>query len=154
MHSHHFNHYIQRAQELLKQGHGSQPAMRTRSSAFSDEDRNIMNAARSEVVLCDARTRLSNSLSADCVQLWMRPEFFPTPYSSIAATLTGHLVVPVGAEQPQLQMFLDVLRSADFPMRWALAEAMEAAYYCWLPAGASVEHAFAAYGITLTPSKS
>lgn len=154
MPSHQFTHFVQRASKLLEHGRGLNPTSAASSLDFSDEVWHTMSAARAEEVLSAARARLANLLSADCIRLWMQPEFFPTPYCSIAATLTGHLVVPVNTTHRQLQRFFDVLRVADFPMRWALAEAMEAAYYRWLPAGASVEEAFATHGMPLEPGAS
>jgi hypothetical protein len=153
MPSNQFTYYVQRASKLLEQGQPRLPSLGGRASEFSDEVWSTMNSARAEELLSTARARLANKLSADCVRLWMRPEFFPTPYCSIAATLTGHLVVPATADQPELQQFFDVLRKANFPMRWAIAEAMEAAFYHWLPMGASVEDTFSTYGMPLIAGK-
>lgn len=116
---------------------------------LDDEDRSALTAGRAETLLADARAALANRLAAESIQFWMRPEFFRGPYSSVAAAITGQLVVPPDVTEPRLRAFLDVLRSADFPTRWALAEAMEEAWYRYLPRGDSIRDAFAVHGIAL-----
>lgn len=153
MPSNHFSHFVQLALMELQHGRATASAGdRPRSQEFSDEDRNIMTVARAETALEEARAKLAYALTAESIELWMKPKFFRTAYSSIAAALVCHLVIPTQVDNPHLQLFLDVVRPATYLERWALAEAMEAAWYYALPAGRTVSQAFSEHGIPLKPA--
>lgn len=150
MPSNHFYHQVQLALTELRQGGSPLPTEhRSRSHEFTDEDWHIMTAGRAETALEEARAKLAYALSPESIELWMKPKFFRSAYSSVAASLVCHLVMPTKVDNPHLQLFLDVVRSATYLERWALAEAMEAAWYYLLPAGRTVSEAFAEHGILL-----
>lgn len=150
MPSNHFHHQVQLALMEIHQGGSARPTVyRPRSHDFTDEDWNIMTAGRAETALEEARANLAYALSPESIELWMKPKFFRSAYSSVAASLVGHLMMPTKVDDPHLQLFLDVVRSATYLERWAIAEAMEATWYYLLPAGRTVSEAFAQHGIPL-----
>lgn len=146
-----FAHYVQLCDMTFPPGADVQPAERRPLSAqYSDEDRHINLTGRAETALEDAGAKLANALTVKAVELWMRPKFFRTPFTSIAACLAGgHLVIPTKVANPHLQLFVDVVRTATYTERWALAEALEHAWYSRMPTGGTASDAFTARGIPL-----
>lgn len=125
------------------------PFRRSPDLALTESVRTALMLGRIECIFERARAEMAHLYSYEEVTLLLQPEYFASPWYSIAACIGSDTPIPELDEPAPLDGLLAKLRARSLVHRIAFAEVLEAAWYGRRLDEPSLRGVFAVYGMPL-----